>query len=93
MFQHALADAISDTIRAVAGVILNERKAEIEAACNFEDLRDVLAAELARQFMASRLMGTPTPFDKPQPIQASQGYGNAGTSPGGLASSQLKFTP
>lgn len=63
MVQQALQQAITETVQRLASVIINERRAEIEAACNFGELRDVLAAELARQFMASRLTGQPTPFD------------------------------
>lgn len=59
MFKEALMDAVKETVRAIASVIINERKADIEAACNFEDLRADLAAELARQFMAIRFNGQP----------------------------------
>lgn len=62
-FKRELSTAYKETVAKVALVILNERRAEIEATLNFADLRDALAAELARQFMASRLMGQPTPFD------------------------------
>lgn len=83
MIHQALQQAITETVQRIASVIINERHAEIEAACNFGELRDVLAAELARQFMASRLTGAPTPFDaKPSP-----GYG--GTAVGVTASGQL----
>lgn len=63
MVQQALQQAITETVQRLASVIINERRAEIEAACNFGELRDVLAAELARQFMASRMLNQPTPFD------------------------------
>jgi hypothetical protein len=63
MFKAALREAVKETVQSIASVIINERRAEIEAACNFGELRDVLAAELARQFMASRLTDQPTPFD------------------------------
>lgn len=59
MFREALQEAVRETVRAIANVIINERKADIEAACNFEDLRADLAAELARQFMAIRFSGQP----------------------------------
>lgn len=63
MIAQALQQAITETVQRIASVIINERRAEIEAACNFGELRDVLAAELARQFMSMRLMGQPVPGD------------------------------
>ena len=66
MIALALQQAITETIQRIASTIINERRAEIEAACNFSELRDVLAAELARQFMASRMLDQPTPFDPPR---------------------------
>ena len=65
MVQQALQAAIHEVIHAIALRIINDRREEIEAACNFGELRDVLAAELARQFMAARLTGAATPFDPP----------------------------
>lgn len=75
----AIKEAITETVQRIAMTIINERRAEIEAACNFGELRDALAAELARQFMASRLMGAPTPFDSKPPYP--------GTSTGGAVPS------
>lgn len=63
MIANAVRQAINETVQRIASVIINERRAEIEAACNFGELRDALAAELARQFMAMRLMGQPVPGD------------------------------
>jgi hypothetical protein len=65
MVAQALQQAITETVQRIASVIINERREEIEAACNFGDLRDAIAAELARQFMAARFLGQPTPFDPP----------------------------
>ncbi len=62
-FKRAMLNAVQETVQQIASVIINDRRQEIEDACNFGELRDVLAAELARQFMASRLTGAPTPFD------------------------------
>jgi hypothetical protein len=70
MITQALQQAITETVQRIASVIINERRAEIEAACNFGELRDVLAAELARQFMAARFTDRPTPFD---PAKVSPG--------------------
>jgi len=84
MITQALQQAITETVQRIASVIINERREEIEAACNFGELRDVLAAEPARQFMASRLMGTATPFDKP--IHLTGATGISGISQGPLQS-------
>jgi len=108
MIELALQQAITETIQRIAATIINERRAEIEAACNFGELRDVLAAELARQFMASRLTGAPTPFNaaKVSPAATSMlraasraGQGTASTTqqgygPGiGLGILGIKGTP
>ena len=70
IIEQAVKDAIRETVQRIAMTIINERRVEIEAACNFGELRDVLAAELARQFMAARFTGQPTPFD---PVKVSPG--------------------
>jgi hypothetical protein len=59
----ALQAAIAETIQRIVNVIINEKRAEIEAALNFEDLQNAVAAELARQFMVARLTDQITPFD------------------------------
>ena len=67
--------AVREVIERLAMQIINERRAEIEAACSFGELRDTLAAELARQFMASRLQGLSTPLDARSPYNS----GSAGS--------------
>lgn len=74
----AIRHAITETIQRIASVIINERRQEIEDACNFSELRDALAAELARQFMASRMLGQPTPLDKPNVYAGQPRVGQGG---------------
>jgi hypothetical protein len=72
-FRSAVAAAYQEMVSKVASVILNENREKIEATLNFEDLRDALAAEMSRQFLAARLLGHETSVDR-SAAQAKQMY-------------------
>ena len=52
--------AFREMVQVIALKMLNDHRIELEDVCSFDNLRDALASELARQFVAWKMTGGPS---------------------------------